>query len=531
MRSSSIRRKRNEDGEHSNHIKLSSSLLVMIAVHSLFFSLYGAATTHYFKSPRTEDHAHRTFSPIQRTVQRPVNRKIRNYEPGYPKVSRVHWFPTSAAEKEMARHDRYIIHGLVYTRMLTDEYLKKHWSFEENMRHGRPPLGKKKISINIFMKNRALPYINALVMTLMGSHEHDEKTILSGEGSILLSHTNLNLFDTERRTDRLKYDDIRRGVMKLPFLNLHRTATASVEGTGTLRNSTSTKLEKIQDYLASAKVCVDSNLQWCLMLEEYSVVPKTFLGLLQKFVTAPMESLTLAHGTPQQADAFLANTFSVISLFSAFDWKSRTPLAVHNPEYSKTLYDFDRGKLNPERKSLNLKKYHAEYVMYPISNADYTKSVGESNVALLFTTFNVKEKLIPFLQILEKEEERRISGWQWPYTRKYENPELNLELEFAKYTGIKQYQIEPSLVNRIGFYDEDVRDHDNFSQHRLGITNWHTDPRFLFEGGEYWEGRDIYCQTLDGEWLYDYNYYDEDKESQCAQHDAKDKRRNQRRSE
>lgn len=504
-----IRCKKNGDSEYLTNQKFTSSLLVMIALHTLFFILYGVATTHYPNSLTTEDH-----SPRNNKIQKPVSEKIKTYEPGYPKISRVHWFPTSAAENEMARHDRYLIHGLIYTKMLTQEYIKNQWSFEEGMRHKQRPLAKKKICINIFMKNRALPYINSLVMTLMGSHEHDEKSryvggLMGGEGSPLLSHTSLNLFDTERHPDRLNYDDIRLDVMKLPFLNLRR-----VEKRNTNWSSASARLDKIQDYLTSAKVCVESNLQWCLMMEEYSVVPKDFLNLLKRFVTAPMESLALAHSTPGDADTFLASKFSFISLFSAFDWNSRTPLAVHNPEYSKKLYDFDRAKLNSERKSLNLKEYHAEYDMYPISNADYPKSVGESNVALLFTTFNVKTKLIPFLLSLEKEEERKVSGGHFKLAYEHRIPELNLELEFAKYTGIKQYQVEPSLVNRIGFYDEDLFNYDHFSKHRLGITNWYTDPRFLFEGGEYWEGISTYCQTKDGKWYYDKNYYN-DKPSYC----------------
>jgi len=516
---------RNEDGVHVYHFRY--SLLAMIAMHSLFWLVYSASMIHYSDYLTSEDSVDSAISPMSLKMQMPKSGERNKYEAGYPKVSRVHWFPTSAAGKEMARHDRYLIHGLLYTQKLTREYLEKHWSFEEIRRDGQPPLLKKKICVNIFMKNRALPYINALIMTLMGSHQHDEKTRfyktgMAGEGSPLLSHTYLNLFDTERHSDRLHYDDIRQDVMKLPFLNLHRTA--DLGGGKSRRSGSSPKLEKIQDYLASANICVLSNLQWCLMMEEYSVVPIEFLTSLQNFVTAPMESLALAHSTPEQSDSFLAGEFSVISLFSAFDWNSRTPLAVHNPDYSEKLYEFDRGKLNSERKSLDLGKYRPNYDMYPITNDDYTKSVDESNVALLFTNFIVKEKLIPFLRILEKEEERRISGWQSKMKYEHRVSGLNLEFEFAKYTGINRYQVEPSLVNRIGFYDEDVLNYDNFRQHRLGITNWHTDPRFLFEGGEYFEGVDLYCQTEDGTWYYDYNYYEdnyyEDKQSFCVEHDT-----------
>lgn len=126
---------------------------------------------------------------------------------------------------------------------------------------------------------------------------------------------------------------------------------------------------------------------------------------------------------------------------------------------------------------------------------------------------------------------------------------FDLEMEFIKYTSGTKYIIEPSLINRIGFYDEDFYHHNNHYYHgdednnnnkndndfheyddeydeRLGITNWLTDPRFLFEPGEYWEGKEMFCQlSHSGEWIEDEFYDQEGVLSSCQREELKLKKK------
>jgi hypothetical protein len=103
---------------------------------------------------------------------------------------------------------------------------------------------------------------------------------------------------------------------------------------------------------------------------------------------------------------------------------------------------------------------------------------------------------------------------------------LDVERELSLYTGIKRYRVEPSLVNRIGFYDQDFIGHGKPHGQQeissgIGITNWLTDPRFLFEPGHYDEGIDEYCEMDDGTWIWD-GLHNHRKKSCCDKEFEKD---------
>ena len=132
-----------------------------------------------------------------------------HYEANYPKTSRTEQFPTKASQAEMAKHDRYIVHGLFYTNILTSEYLSKHWS--QPYTNEAVNFHPQNLCITIFMKNRSIPYINSLMMSLMGGHhegEEMEPAFKKGRGSgghRLLSYAQVNLIDAE--TKNWDYDE------------------------------------------------------------------------------------------------------------------------------------------------------------------------------------------------------------------------------------------------------------------------------------------------------------------------------------
>eukprot|EP00553_Chaetoceros_curvisetus_P004930 CAMPEP_0204628718 /NCGR_PEP_ID=MMETSP0717-20131115/16503_1 /ASSEMBLY_ACC=CAM_ASM_000666 /TAXON_ID=230516 /ORGANISM="Chaetoceros curvisetus" /LENGTH=221 /DNA_ID=CAMNT_0051645441 /DNA_START=50 /DNA_END=712 /DNA_ORIENTATION=+ len=209
-------------------------------------------------------------------------------------------------------------------------------------------------------------------------------------------------------------------------------------------------------------------------------------------------------------------------------------MKIHDVQYSSESYENDRSKLNSERRHLGMHEYVEEYEMYPIGdddnngneNSDDEESsvlAGGFNTAMLFLTSIVEEKLIPMLEGLKERELRRTEAeteTETETTRSDDNF-LDIEREVSTFTGAKRLRVEPSLVNRIGFYDEgqkkinlqpiegekttaSISTQNDLS---LGITNWLTDPRFLFEAGEYWEGLQEYCQLETKEWMWDAYYY------------------------
>jgi len=517
-----ISKAKSKDTDFTVHSDLGKDVIFMVLIHFIIYLGYTFISIHHHDDFALHNYGRYQLRPRQSNQytmkeQRKYNAfKIVSHElhePGYPKITGAHYFPTYASEQEMAKHDRYIVHGILYTDMLSSSYIRSNWNLPTRQQNKQYPWIKGKVCINIFVRNGPIPYINALIMTLMGSHENKEGDTIAKRhkaGQKLLSYTKLNILDIERGANKNKYDDIRKKVMHLPFI--HYNSVPEIE---TSQKITSARLNKIQDYLASANICVQSKMPWCLMMEEHTVVPTNFLESLQRFVTAPLESFLSSHLTADKdIERVAGEKFSVLSLFSSWESKNhvsdgrRRRIDIGDILYSRTFYDKDRSFLNSERKALGIDEYHAEYEMFPVADSD--APLSGNNVAMFFRTSSVKERLIPFLKQMEQQEKNKLfwRSLSWfpsvSLSDEEESVPFDLEVEFAHNSGLNRYELEPSLVNRIGFYDDQLLESDHQYDTRLHVSNWNTDPRFLFEPGEYWEDIDYFCEDGDdGKLLYD----------------------------
>lgn len=202
---------------------------------------------------------------------------------------------------------------------------------------------------------------------------------------------------------------------------------------------------------------------------------------------------------------------------------------IQNVDYSTNQYKKDRALLNSERKSMDLEEASPpSYEFYHIDSSDVLQ--GGYDSALLFRTHFVKTQLLPMLEALKTSESARLLSDSLRNTKdnfvKDDYSEFDLEREIAAYSRIKRYRLEPSLVNRIGFYDEyfgeSVRANEEIPPNKIydpsiGITNWLTDPRFYFELGDYEEGRDYFCEKEgSGLWIEDGLYDDGDETKSCC---------------
>eukprot|EP00557_Chaetoceros_sp_GSL56_P008257 CAMPEP_0176499220 /NCGR_PEP_ID=MMETSP0200_2-20121128/12801_1 /TAXON_ID=947934 /ORGANISM="Chaetoceros sp., Strain GSL56" /LENGTH=672 /DNA_ID=CAMNT_0017897605 /DNA_START=48 /DNA_END=2064 /DNA_ORIENTATION=+ len=490
-----------------------------------------------------------------------------HYEPDYPKQTRIHEFPTLASEKEMAKHDRYMIHSILYTQMLSQEYLQQHWKLPPNDNRNRagPWKFEKKVCMVVRVKKdgKRLPYVNAFIMSFMGGHVQGEKSDMLKKhvpfGHRLLSYVDLNLLtvqgddDDDKDGEEEEDDDgIRSKIFNLNFLKVHhveedKSTTTTSSSNSSSSSSSSRRLKNIVETLKSAHICVESGLPWCLLMEEYTIFPMDFLNSLKRFIIAPLESFAASHRDTSSSnrdrmesdgDVFRRmKKMSVISLFTAYNKETSSVMQVHNVEYSVNQYERDRGKINSERKAVELDEYQFQYEMYPIVDDNGVQGRGQGqdeggyDTAMLFHTSMVESDLIPMLERMKREEEqriamRRLKRWLgWLSNDDEDVWFLDVEREISLQTGIKRYSVEPSLVNRIGFYDPDFTPagNDDFGRSELGITNWLTDPRFLFEPGDYYEGIDEYCEMEDGSWIWD-GLYDHRTKSCCDDKFAKDER-------
>jgi hypothetical protein len=228
------------------------------------------------------------------------------------------------------------------------------------------------------------------------------------------------------------------------------------------------------------------------MMEEFTVVPIDFLESLKHFVIAPLETYAKSHEYENEDP--IGSFMSVLTLFSAYKEAEQSVIEIHDVKYSKEKYELDRGKLNSERHNLNMGELNREYEMYSIPNIASESVRGGFGAAMLFPLSTIKKDVLPMLELLKKDERKHVIMSKLGNKSDLDDI-FDLEHEISKYTKRKRYRLEPSLVNRIGFYDDGFVQNGSHVERKqqLGIENWWTDPRFIFEAGEYREDREEWC--------------------------------------
>ena len=156
-------------------------------------------------------------------------------------------------------------------------------------------------------------------------------------------------------------------------------------------------------------------------MEEDAVVADHFIANLERFVIGPYEDKK--------------DQISSFSLFSYYNlvWYNTNRL-VEKP-YSSTKYDKDRAKTNAERRVLDMKPYQPHYKVV-------RKAYTSGAVAQLLP-LEVAKKLSAFLQS------------KLPIPQ--DDADHYMNREFVRKMKRPRLQVEPSLVNHIGYYSERMR--------------------------------------------------------------------------
>ena len=352
-------------------------------------------------------------------------------EAGFPKKSGLYEFATNAEEKEMNKHDGLILQGMMYMQDLTDD------DYEDWTPTG---LEKPTVCINIYVSNRKCSYINTLMMSLMNGQTP----------SRLMEYAKVNVLNTERRSKHVGFS-LLEAHYKLPFLQHYNFSALQAEEMEEEREEGSVddaalpaRFQFILDTIRGLQICIDSGLPWCLMMEEDALVPVNFIELLDKFVISPIENDE--------------DEISVLSLFSNFNNGTESSHQINLPEYSKMRYDIDRAKSNEERYGANVKEYTPHFDIVREDNH------SKGSVALLYPIDAVR-RLLPYLQQVGTNP--MIDG----------DVMINHKDHFPHVLGRPRRQVEPSLVNHIGYYEEGMGKRPQLS----------TDVRFTYDAGPYGE--------------------------------------------
>lgn len=363
-------------------------------------------------------------------------------EPGYPKETHLVDYKTSASEREIEKHDRFLVQGMHYMKTHDFKPLAETIANHEAQRKSPP-----KICLNIYLCNRRIPYINSLLMSLTSfSSASNEKD--------LIQLAQVHLLNTEKRTERLHFRYMRETLSKLPFVHKVHNITYRDEIYQDITDRELIFREMfISDEISGLKICLESGLEYCVMMEEDAVVPVDFMTLLNEQVLQPLE-----HDGVLQVNS--AGGISVLSLYSYFNLVYKGFNRLHTPRYAKRRYVNDVAKSNAERFSKTMPPHRNDF---KVIEKDYMYGT----VAMVYTRQSA-EKLVKFLQQVGVDPIHNADEF------------MNANEYFPTEIGIPRKSVEPSLVNHIGFYSERMSD---FTKNGM-FSQLNTDARFMYDAGE-----------------------------------------------
>jgi GR25 family glycosyltransferase involved in LPS biosynthesis len=361
-------------------------------------------------------------------------------ERGYPKNTHLVDYMTSATEREIEKHDRFLVQGMYFMRTHDFEPLS------QTIDRSKKEI-EKKVCLNIYLCNRRIPYINALLMGLSSySSKETEKDILKAE---------IHLLNTEKRKERLHFRYLKDKLSKLPFVHEVHNITYRDE---IYRNITDRELifreMFISDEISGLKICLESGFAYCIMMEEDAVVPVDFMTLLDDQVIAPLEKEGVI-----RIDG--SGSISVLSLYSYYNLVTKGHLRLHYPSYTKRQYDKDATKMNSERFSRAMPPFRHDY---EITEQEYMYGT----VAMMYTRDSA-QKLVNYLQKVGVDPIHNADEF------------MNADEYFPSEIGIPRKHVQPSLVNHIGYYSERMA---NFKARGM-FSQLNTDSRFMFDPGDF----------------------------------------------
>lgn len=303
-----------------------------------------------------------------------------------------------------------------------------------------------KICINIYVCNRRVPYINALLMSLLSFT--NPKAIVD-----MKQMAQIRLLNTEKRPERTSFRYMTQVLSKLPFVHSVHNITYKDEIYSHIQDRELTFRESfLSDEISGLKICIDSGLPYCLMMEEDSIVPVDFISKLYHHVIDPLQTEGILHmdGTGK---------ISVLSLYAYYNLAVKGDNRLYYPEYAKGPYQTDYARTNAERFSQGMPPYQDRY-----SIQDHEYMYG--TVAMFYT----RESAIQLVQYLQSVGVDPIHN---------ADEFMNCELYFPQQMGIPRKDVQPSLVNHIGYYSERM----GKLPERGMFSQLNTDVRFMYDEG------------------------------------------------
>ena len=403
--------------------------------------------TKEFHSPQDTQYIRTKMKPVPTKNSILNDKYLQVPERGYPKETHLLDYETSATEAEIEKHDRFLVQGMYFMKRDIEEPLKRLASITSSTSTTTSTSSTNAIiCINIYVCNRRVPYINALIMSLLSFS--NPKSIAD-----MKQMAQIHLLNTEKRPERKSFRYMKQVLSKLPFVHSVHDIDYKDEIYSHIQDRELTFRESfISDEISGLKICIDSGLPYCLMMEEDSIVPVDFISKLYNHVIDPLQKQGIL-----QMDG--TGKISVLSLYAYYNLYVKGDNRLYYPEYTKGPYQKDYARTNAERYSQHMPPYQD---MYQVQDHNYMYGT----VAMFYT----RESAIQLVQYLQSVGVDPIHN---------ADEFMNCELYFPQKMGIPRKSVQPSLVNHIGYYSERM----GKLPERGMFSQLNTDVRFMYDAG------------------------------------------------
>ena len=241
-----------------------------------------------------------------------------------PVASMLSDFPNRAIEREVRRHDRYVVDGLAFINTIKGFTVS----------NATVPMDKP-FTVVILTRNRAVPYIAVLLSMLLRGHAPRMFRLM----------LDIHVINVERRKGKERYhlfDAMERKFSQL--MTFHRWTEPYGEIEDSVQNDSDQDRGKWfddnqrLDYIRALELCQSVVSKWCLVLQDDALPVDNFVGNLQHYIDRQTYVVKGNNGTEEIA---LENV-GMIKLFSAYNCgEADNERALRRKEYAETQYHAD----------------------------------------------------------------------------------------------------------------------------------------------------------------------------------------------
>jgi len=259
----------------------------------------------------------------------------KNYTSPVESLFRDHDFPNDAVERELRRHDRFVVESLAYIARFDDRSTAKFVDAETKFRASSSSAGAagrgagvgggsgngnggKPIALVVLTAHRDVPYLAVLVSMLLRGHDP----------AVFAESMDVHIVNVERRPGRRDYyplfEDLRRKIGT--FVHFHDW-TAIYPQHSDLGDRTYRADQRI-DYVRAMRLCQSesssevegSPSRWCVLMEDDAVPAVDFATKFRRYVDRDIFPNATESGTDDVAleDVFLLRLYTP---FAPFQWR------------------------------------------------------------------------------------------------------------------------------------------------------------------------------------------------------------------